>query len=193
MAVGDTESFVLSALTKAGHKVTQGATFEWLTGRGPLEPEASMVSEDVRERLLTLHADLGGSHQKLATKARQRLPVDFQIEGRVLLELDETQHFSSARERTLDFYDDLHHDLDVARYRDLCVQYRANADAYFKNKTAADFPFPGGRTAQRAYLDAVRDFLAPAHGFRLIRIPAPARNARKAALMALEAVQEVTQ
>ncbi len=193
MAVGDTENFVLSALRKAGHDVTHRATFEWLTGRGPLEPDASMVSEDVRERLLILHADLGGSQQKLATKARRRLPVDFQVEGRVLLELDETQHFSSARDRTLDFYNDIRHDLDIAKYRDLCVRYRGDADTYFKNKTAADFPSPGGRTAQRAYLDTVRDLIAPAHGFHLIRIPAPTRDARKAALMALEAVHEATQ
>ena len=99
-----------------------------------------MVSEDVRERLLILHADLGGNQQKLATKARRRLPVDFQVEGRVLLELDETQHFSSARDRTLDFYNDIRHDLDIAKYRDLCVRYRGTPTPISRTRPLPTFP-----------------------------------------------------
>lgn len=161
MAVGDLERFVLGELQGAGYRVTASATFDWLTGRGPLEPEAAAAPNDVRERLIDLHADLGGDAQKLANKPSRRLPVDFDMGNRVLMEVDETQHFTSARLRTIDFYEGLDHDLDLDRYRDLCVRYVSEADAYYRSKQAADFLFPGGRTAHRAYFDAVRDLLAP--------------------------------
>ncbi len=57
------------------------------------------------------------------------------------------------------------------------------ADRYRATKNAPDFPIPGSRTAQRAYLDAARDLLGPAMGYRVIRIPAPEQD--------VDAVQEL--
>lgn len=130
-----------------------------------------------------------GDLLKLQNKRRSPLPVDFDVGQRLLLEVDEPQHFSTPRLQTLDFYEGLQHDLDIDRYRDLCIRYSGEADSYRRTKAAADFPFPGGRTAQRAYLDAVRDLLAPAFGFMLIRVPSPTRDMRRAALEAVEAIR----
>ena len=58
-----------------------------------------------------------------------------------------------------------------------------------KTKKAVDFPFPGGRTAQRAYFDACRDLLGPAFGYRVIRIPAPSRNVMAAVAALREALE----
>ena len=142
MARGDTQTYVLEALVRAGHQVEAEAAFPWLTGRGPIEPVTSRIPDDVVNRLLALHRDLGGIRQKLEVKASRPLPVDFHLAGKVLVELDESQHFSSAREQTLDYYNDLSHGLDVPRYRELCVRYRDDADRYRRTKTAADFLSP---------------------------------------------------
>jgi len=58
-------------------------------------------------------------------------------------------------------------------YRTLIHQWSSAADHYRASKAAVDFPRHGGRRAQRAYLDAVRDLAAHELGLRLIRIVAP--------------------
>jgi hypothetical protein len=188
VAVGDLERFVARHLEAEGYEFTVNSSFAWLSGLGPFEPSASSAPEPVRQRLTDMHAALGGDLQKLQNKRRSSLPVDFDLGDRLLLEVDEPQHFSTPRLQTLDFYEGLQHDLDIDRYRDLCIRYSGEADSYRRTKTAADFPFPGGRTAQRAYLDAVRDLLAPAFGFTFIRIPSPTRDMRRAALEAAQAI-----
>ena len=77
------------------------------------------------------------------------------------------------------------HELDLEVYRSLCQRYHGPAQKKYAHKTARDFAFAGGRTAQRAYMDAVRDLLAPAFGLRVLRIPAPDYDV-KAAVAALQ-------
>jgi hypothetical protein len=79
----------------------------------------------------------------------------------------------SERLVSMNHYEDMRVDLDVPGYRALVANFRAVADKAWAAKAAADFPFAGGRRAQRAYLDAVRDLLAPVFGYRLLRIAAP--------------------
>jgi hypothetical protein len=95
-----------------------------------------------------------------------------------IVELDEEQHFTSARLRTFELYpSDVRIVYDAADYRALARTLRMRADRYRASKRAVDFPFPGGRRAQRAYFDAVRDLLAPFFGLTVCRVPAPERNA----------------
>ena len=52
----------------------------------------------------------------------------------------------------------------------------------FTRQLGADFDFQGGRRAQRAYFDAVKDLLAPTFtGATLVRIPVLDRDPRAAA------------
>lgn len=63
---------------------------------------------------------------------------------------------------------------DRNEYMDLCRTHQARADRYRASKQARGFRRPGGRRAQRAYLDAVRDIGLPVLGYRpVVRVAAP--------------------
>ena len=62
---------------------------------------------------------------------------------------------------------------DIEHYCALTERWRHRGDRYRATKTATDFPFAGGRRAQRAYFDACRDLTASAHTFRVLRVPRP--------------------
>lgn len=173
MPVGDFAEAFMTQARSVGIDLRPGTVVPWLSGRGHLEPGAATVPRIVRARLSQIHAALGGREDLLASKRAQYPKVDFFLANDTIVELDEIQHFSSERLVSLNHYDGVRVDLDVAAYRDLVAAFRSVADRAWANTTAADFPFPGGRRAQRAYLDAVRDLLAPAFGYRLIRIAAP--------------------
>ena len=189
MAVGDFEREFMAAAGTQGIDLEPAAGLSWLSGLGHTEPEAESAPPPVLEQLAALHNALGGSYEFLLGKRRRELPVDFTLSGRVVVELDEFQHFTSSRLTSLDYYDDFDHDLDIPQYRRLCSRNLAHADAYRRTKQAVDFPFPGGRTAQRAYFDACRDLLGPAFGYRVIRIPAPSRNVMAAVAALREALE----
>ena len=172
MGVGDLQREVEALAIARGLEIRRGDTFDWLSGLGHAEPAAQNAPPEVLERLAQIHAALGGDDTRLRGKRRQPAPVDFTLPGSTIIELDEIQHFTSARRHSLDLYESIEHNLDVDRYRELCGRYSSEADRYRRTKEARDFPFPGGRSAQRAYLDAVRDLMAPAFGHRVIRIPA---------------------
>jgi hypothetical protein len=63
----------------------------------------------------------------------------------------------------------------------LISHWSSVADNFRAAKPAVDFPRPGGRRAQRAYFDAVRDLVAPSFGWTVCRVPAPECNAVTAA------------
>lgn len=122
-----------------------------------------------------MHARLGGDELLLRAKAERPLNPDFVLPNGQLVEVDEIQHFTSDRLLTLE-----HHPtgaslgFDRGTYRELCDHHHGTADRYRADKTATDFPFPGGRRAQRAFLDAVRDLIAPyLTGHPVLRVPAP--------------------
>jgi hypothetical protein len=122
-----------------------------------------------------MHARLGGDEPLVRAKAQRPLSPDFVLPNGQLVEVDEIQHFTSDRLRTLELYPpEVSLGFDLGFYRDLCDRHHRTADRYRADKTATDFPFPGGRRAQRAFLDAVRDLLAPyLAGHPVLRVPAP--------------------
>jgi hypothetical protein len=66
---------------------------------------------------------------------------------------------------------------DLDEYLRLTRTWQQEADRYRAAKPTVDFPFPGGRRAQRAYFDACRDLLAPDFGLCVLRVAAPERDA----------------
>ncbi len=100
------------------------------------------------------------------------------------------QHFTSARWDTLTRYPTMFSfGFSIDYYRTLIDTWKAKANAVFTRQWSPDFDFSGGRRAQRAYFDAVKDLLAPTFtGHDLIRIPVldrdPARAARSIAIIA---------
>ena len=154
-----------------GVVVSPNVAFGWITNQSPLGDDFPAPPR-IRYRLMAIHARLGGDWSRLEAKRLAPLRFDFQVEDRALIEVDERPHFSTARMSTLDFYEDLDHALDVNLYRELCARFAERADRYQAKRDAADFPFPGGRSAQRAYFDAAKDLLSAAYGYRLIRLPA---------------------
>ena len=174
-------------LQQRGFEVDRKVRFDWLTSRAPTELDISLPSQ-IKYRLMALHARLGGDWPKLSSKRRHYLRVDLCVDATTLIEVDDTQHFSSARLDSLEFYDGLDHGLNVELYRQLCSQHQESADKYSRGREAVDFPFSGGRSAQRAYFDTTKDFLTVANGYRLIRLPVPNGELTSAADLALEAL-----
>lgn len=168
---GNAVSIVEQILVDLGIASQRDVIFGWVTNRSPLGDDFPAPPR-VRYRLMAVHARLGGDWSRLEQKRRTHLSFDLQVDEDILIEIDWRHHFSSARMTTLDFYKDLEHALDVDQYRELCARFSGDADRYQSKREAADFPFPGGRTAQRAYFDVVKDLLAAANGYRLIRLPA---------------------
>jgi len=172
MAVGDFAREFQALAAERGIELVAQASKPWLSGLGHLDPAVDEVSPKVLEHLAAAYSILGGSSD-VSMRRRKPLMVDFTLGNDTIVELDEFQHFTSARLQTLDFYQDASHGLDLNSYRGHCRRTMVRADRYFAAKPATGFEFPGGRRSQRAYLDMVRDLLGPAYGERVIRIPAP--------------------
>jgi hypothetical protein len=179
--VGDTAREVERLAQAAGIDLRPGRALGWLTSRGHQhEPLREALAVEALTALEGVFAQLDGDAAALGAKAARPLRPDFLLgEREQLVELDESQHFTSARLRTLAFYSAAGLDtFDVDEYRALCNRLRAKSDRDFAHRTAVEFPGLHGRQRQRAYFDAVRDFGAPACGNGpIIRVPAPERDA----------------
>ena len=163
---------VVAMIQDSGLAIRPNVAFPWITNRVPREHERDTPPR-VIYRLSALHVRLGGNWAARLQKRVIPLRLDFQVGASTLIEVDTVPHFSTARLTSLGYYDDMEHNLDVDGYAALCDAHRSSADLYQYSRQPVDFPFPGGRSAQMAFFDFVKDLLAPAHGFRLIRLPAP--------------------
>lgn len=185
-----TEQEFMAAARAEGYAITCGTTVPWLTGYGHVEPGlARTLPVDTLAALRRIFVTLGGDEDLLRAKRASRLRPDGFLGGRIL-EVDEIQHFSTARGIALELYPDgaaLGFDRDA--YRALCRRWGPHGgDRYRAAKRTVEFPRPGGRTAQRAYFDALRDLGAPHSGTGpVIRIPAPECNPA----LALERLREM--
>jgi hypothetical protein len=180
MARGDCQREVATAAAEDGIDFVP-QSFDWLCQRGhlALPDEASPARETLHE----IFAALNGDEDILGSARTTRLPGDFLHQPTAtLVEVDEHQHFSSARLRTLRLYpSDSQVGFDLEHYLSVCKKWRGDADRAYAHRTAAAFPGPAGRQRQRAYYDALRDLAAPAMGHPpLIRIDAPLNNGRAA-------------
>jgi hypothetical protein len=191
MAVGEFARRVLDSGLDLGLPLREGTSLPWLSGFGHASPAVAKAPQRLLGRLAKIHAALGGDPELLVSKRAAAPKVDLFLGEQVVVEVDEVQHFSSARLNSLTAYEGLKVGFDLATYQYLCSIYREKADAYRRKKQAADFPFPGGRTAQRAYLDSVRDILGPVFGFTVVRVPAPNLNLAEATEALRKAAREL--
>ena len=178
--MGRTETDFYHAALAAGLPIRPAAGQPWLSNRGHFNPS---LDPDAATWLSDLFARLGGHPDLLAGKTGGGHPrPDFVIENwRVLIEVDEIQHLTSDRIRCLESYPaGLDVAFDVKEYLRVAKQWRHKGDHYRAAKPSCDFPFAGGRRAQRAYFDSVRDVAASRHGWRLVRVAAPECDGRLA-------------
>jgi hypothetical protein len=168
---------ILTEARRRGLRVSVAPSMRWLTARGHLDPIVQREAPpDVLETLEELHRSLGGDRQALARKNAAPLRPDLIIPttGQIV-EVDEVQHFTSARQSSLRWYSPTFVlGFSVTDYRSLIDSWRARADAVFTRLWSPDFDFAGGRRAQRAYADALLDLLTPVFtGLPLLRLAVP--------------------
>lgn len=172
---------VRSLACSAGIVLSLGRPVPWLTGRGHLDQAVHAATDaSVISVLASVHRSLGGDAQLLGSKRAGMSPVPDLVheETGCIVEVDEVQHFTTARRRSFELYPpNVALGFDLQEYRALVVRWQPTGDRAFAHKTASDFPVPGGRQSQRAYNDALRDLLAPSFTrYPVIRIPVPDRN-----------------
>lgn len=174
------EAVAASALRVEGIDVVSAGSLPWLTVRGHLD---SYVQRHAPAHLLnllaTVHDELGGNANVLAGKRSGAVRADLVVVATgQMIEVDEVQHFTSAREVSLDQYpESIPLGFSLHDYRLWTIRHRAEGDRAFAHKRAADFDFHGGRQAQRAYNDALRDLLAPIFtGHPVVRVAVPTRS-----------------
>jgi hypothetical protein len=173
--MGATEDAVARLAAGEGLDFRRGASLPWLTNKGHLdEGIAGTLDEQTLAALRSIYRELGGDESLLASKRSGSDPRIDLLHGALAIEVDEIQHFTTDRMRTLELYPP---DADVLfnadEYRAAIRLWHQRADRYRASKPTRDLPFAGGRRAQRAYFDAFRDLVAPSFGFRVLRVPAP--------------------
>jgi|SRR5665647_90905 len=179
MARGDCEQAFARAAALDGIVLVR-ARETWLNERGHLGLPDHLG--ETRRLLGDIFLALGGDLAEQGAKRMTSLPGDFlHPDTGTLIEVDESQHFTSFRLQTLCQYpQDAPLGFDLERYRELCGTWGSEADNYFRTKAAVGFG-PGGRQRQRAYYDALRDLATPAMGRPpLIRVDAADRNGASA-------------
>lgn len=177
MPVGDTQREFAAAARSDGIELV-GQSVEWLSQRGHFGLPNDGPRRDVVATLESIYVALGGDLAVLATAKSTRLRGDFMHEpSGTLIEVDESQHFTSFRLLALQMYPAgavLGFDLD--HYVLLCRTWRNQSDGYYRTKHARGFG-ANGRQRQRAYYDALRDLAPPVMGHPpLIRIDAADRD-----------------
>ena len=176
--MGATETGFVERARAAGFPLRTGESMPWLTVHGHVTLAARDTAPgEVIDALQSIFDELGGDSGNLAAKRAGALRPDAVLAGQIV-EVDETQHFTSDRLKSLALYpDDVPLGYDRGEYARLCEKWAGQADRYRASKTSVDFYREGGRRAQRAYFDAVRDLLAPyCCGKPVLRIPAPERD-----------------
>jgi very-short-patch-repair endonuclease len=182
--VGATEETFARLAGAAGVVFSRGVSPAWLTNRGHLSGAiADQLNAACDAALRSIYSALGGDETLLVRKRSGSDPrLDFVLADHTLaVEVDEIQHFTTERLRTLNLYPAAAElCFDTVAYRALIGRWCTTADRYRAAKSTVDFPFAGGRRAQRAYFDAFRDLAAPSFGLRVLRIPAPECDGRLA-------------
>lgn len=173
MPVGGTQRMIGVLAEQDGIKLS-GQSVRWINRRGHLGLPDDVSVRSAVAALERIYLELGGDLAVLATATLTPLTGDFVHEpSGTLIEVDESQHFTSFRLRTLELYPpDTQVGFDIEEYKELCRERHVKADKYRRTNAARGFG-AGGRQRQRAYNDALRDLATAALGHPpLIRIDA---------------------
>jgi hypothetical protein len=176
MPVGDSHLAFAEAAARDGVELSSEARFDWLNelGHVALEELAEDPPEQANpealyaaaEALEDIYRSLKGDIDVLyACRANLFLPVDlFHKPTGTVIELDETQHFTTFRLASLDGYPpDASLGFDLDEYRELCRTHAPQTDRFARAQAAKGFGI-GGIQRERAYRDALRDLAFPAMG-----------------------------
>jgi hypothetical protein len=179
------ETAVLTEARARGINLRVGSSLRWLTVRGHLDPIVQREAPtEIVEALDELHSSLGGNRRALARKQTGLIRPDLVVATTgQLIEVDEVEHFTNARLATLNGYSSkIPFGFSIDDYKELIDTWKAKANAVFTQRWSPDFDFVGGRRAQRAYYDALKDWLAPTFtGHPVLRLAVPDGDARSAA------------
>jgi hypothetical protein len=142
-------------------RIERNRRFPWLLNKVDLY-------DPVYRHLAAVFRALDGDDAALRRKRPQSLRPDFFLpDQNCILEFDELQHFTPFRGKSLLYYPlDVPLGFDLARYQAHCADHADRATgkgAAGYRKPKAEFPFEGGRHAQRAFFDAYRDLLPALH------------------------------
>lgn len=163
MAVCDKQKLITEIVSKVLNEPAQTSMkFDWFINKHNKEHFGNHFSI-IDKIFRSLNGDINSNQ----TKRSIGLDCDayFGGEFNFIFEFDEFQHFSTSRLKTIRLYPpSLKLNFDLSEWKNLCINNKVKADNYRKNKTSVDFPFTGGRTAQRAYLDCFRDLLPEIQG-----------------------------
>lgn len=148
---GDRQRAFAEAAAEDGIVLT-GQSVDWLCRRGHLALPDGDETSSARAALERIYLALGGDLAKLATGKLAKLPGDFIHEPTgTLIEVDESQHFTSFRLATLNFYpEDARIGFHLATYKQLCGTRRtptgATGTAYSRRCPSSP---TGGRVMQQ--------------------------------------------
>jgi hypothetical protein len=174
------ETDLLHEARARGLGLKLGTLQPWLTVRGHLDPVVQREAPtDILDALDELHHSLGGDRRALARKRTGALKPDLIVAATgQLIEVDEVEHFTTARLATLAKYPtSLAYGFSIDHYRTLIDTWKTKTNSVFTKRWCPDFDFVGGRRAQRAYYDALKDWLAPAFtGYPVLRLAVPDRH-----------------
>lgn len=159
--MGKFENEVIERLERIlGTKAYKQKTFEWLNNNHLLT--SSSYDEEVLDKIFT---SFNGCKKSLDDKRVVKLRVDsFFEELGLVVEIDEIQHFTEARLKSLEIIEEYNLDLgyNLEQYKIWCKEnsYKAHnkGQAGYRRQTK-EFPFENGRVYQRAYFDSLRDIL----------------------------------
>lgn len=162
MPVRDRQRLITDILATVLKEPPGNPSFGWMTNK-----QGGEESGEAYDALRAIFKTLRGNAEAHALKRERPLNCDAYFGGtyNFIFEFDEVQHFSSFRLKTFQHYPEgLRLGYNLLRYKQYCMRFMVEANSYRQAKTTEDFPFAGGRTAQRAYFDAVKDVLPPLHG-----------------------------
>lgn len=161
--MGVAEQTFFELIGSVGIEVERKPKFSWLINK--VLPDDTVPNDT----LWKMFQSLGGYEEGMRLKKVLSLPLDGYVPKRnCLIEFDEIQHFTTYRKITLDHYPkDATVRFNIDTYRSWCERhaekaYEKGAQGYRAPKK--EFPFEGGRAAQRALFDACKDLLPPTKG-----------------------------
>lgn len=165
--MGSEQDLILSIIEEVLAVPRESPDFPWLNNYHSSDHCGKRL-----EVIDNIFRSLGGSSEGLREKQKRNLSghVDawFPEPFNFIVEVDEEQHFTEYRSRSLQMYpSEAKVGFSIEAYLSYCERYGILADRKAGKpgyrKPTKDFPVTG-RMAQRAYLDTMKDLLPPLWG-----------------------------